>query len=56
MLLRLCCIGACLALAITAFSVETPLVKIGDRIAIFGDSISTGKGYGYKSHRLDEQH
>jgi lysophospholipase L1-like esterase len=29
-----------------------PLVQPGDRIAIFGDSISTGKGYGYKAVEL----
>ena len=31
---------------------RAPLVQPGDRIAIFGDSISTGKGYGYLAVEL----
>lgn len=49
MFMRLFCLCCGLALALAALSVETPLVKAGDRIAIFGDSISTGKGYGFKA-------
>lgn len=41
---RLCC-GCLCVLAQAAESV--PLVRPGDRIAIFGDSISAGKGYGF---------
>lgn len=41
----LCCATLCQAAAPAAEPV--PLVQTGDRIAIFGDSISTGKGYGF---------
>jgi len=45
----------CVILPGMALAGRSPLVKPGDRVAIFGDSISTGQGYGYLAVQLMNQ-